>query len=256
MSHNHHIAACQFEPNVGDVEANYARIAELIVSLDDAVALAVFPELCVTGYVLDTAETLATTVPGDITDPLVDIAAEHDTSLIVGVPERADSALYNTLVLVNRTGVQTVYRKQYLWGGESDTFDAGSEPVIADTAVGNIWIINCYDLNFPEVALAYARVECDVLVACAAWRKSYLNDWTLLLRSRALDGTCYTVGANHLGTQQGRRHGGHSMIVDPCGVIIEDAGENEATVTAAVERDGLLEARARNPVLAYRREMQ
>jgi predicted amidohydrolase len=252
MSRDPHIAACQFEPDVGDIEANYDRIADLTVTLDDSVTLAVFPELCVTGYDLDTAEALATPVPGRITEPLLDIAAENNISLIAGVPEQANGALYNTLVLVDRSGVQVVYRKQYLWGAESETFEAGSGPVTADTALGKIGILNCYDLNFPEAALAYARDECDVLVVCAAWRDSYLTDWSLLLRSRAFDGTCYTIGVNQRGEQQGRQHGGHSMIVDPHGSIIENAGNNETTVTASVQRERLREARDRNPVLAYR----
>jgi predicted amidohydrolase len=253
MSRDSHIAAGQFEPDIGEIDANYNQIAELTASLDERVALAVFPELCVTGYDLDTAETLATPVPGHLTNPLIDIAAENDISLIAGVPELTDDGLYNTLVLVDQSGVQATYRKQYLWGTESDMFDTGTGPVIADTALGKIGLLNCYDLNFPETALTYARNECDVLVVCAAWRDSYLNDWSLLLRSRAFDGTCYTVGANHLGEQQGRQHGGHSMIVDPHGSIIENADNNETTVAASVQQERLREARNRNPVLAYRR---
>jgi predicted amidohydrolase len=256
MSRKRHIATCQFEPTVGDAEANYNRIAELTASLNDEVTLAVFPELCVTGYDLDVAEEWATPVPGSITDSLVEIAAKHNVSLVVGVPEQDGSALYNTLVLVDRTGVQAVYRKQYPWGDESDVFDRGSGPVTVETELGTIGFLICYGLNFPEAALSYARAECDILVVSAAWRKSYIDDWNVLLQSRALDGTCYVVGSNHVGTQRSRRHGACSLIADPCGVVIESAGKSESSIAAAVESDRLREGRERNPVTTYRKQTQ
>lgn len=256
MSTNPRIATCQFEPKVGSLEANYNRIEEITGSLDDDVTVAVFPELCVTGYDLGVAEEQATPVPGTITDPLVEIAAEHDTGLVVGVPEQDGSALYNTLVFVDHAGVQAVYRKQYPWGDESDVFDSGSEPVTVETELGTVGFLICYGLNFPEAALLYAQAECDVLVVSAAWRKSYMNDWNVLLQSRALDGTCYVVGSNHVGTQRGRRHGGESLITDPCGVVVESAGKTESSITTAIESDRLREGRERNPVTAYRKQTQ
>lgn len=256
MSKTPRIAACQFEPVVGDLEANYKRIDELTASLDDDVTVAVFPELCVTGYDLEVAEERATPVSGNITDPLVEIAIEHDIGLVVGVPERDGSARYNALAFVDSAGVRTTYRKQYLWGDESDVFDAGSGPVTTETELGKIGFLLCYDLNFPEAALAYGRTECDVLVVSAAWRESHIDNWTVLARSRALDGTCYVVGSNHSGEQRDRRHGGCSLIADPCGEVVEKTGTPESSVVVPLEDDRLQHCRRRNPVAAYRRQTQ
>lgn len=248
------IAACQFEPTVGDVDANCEQIATQAATLNDAVSYAVFPELSVTGYDLDTTSELATSVPGPVTDDLAAVAEKHDVGLIVGLPERTDSALYNSLVVIDGTGIQATYRKRGLWGAESEVFAAGSEPVTIDTALGTIGLVLCYDINFPETALAYAERKCDVLVVSAAWRRSYLDDWMLLLRSRALDGTCYVAGSNHAGDQRGRRHEGHSLIVGPDGGIIGEAEDGTAIVSSDIQETTIREARNRNPVLASRRQ--
>jgi predicted amidohydrolase len=246
------IAACQFEPEVGAPRTNYDRIEELVAGLDDGVELAVFPELCVTGYDLDAATELADAVPGALTDRAVGIADRHDLHLVVGVPEREGSTLYNDLVLVDGDGVRATYRKQYLWGEESAVFAAGEGPVTAETPVGTLGLLVCYDLNLPEAALAYARSECDVLAVSAAWRTSYLDDWKLLLRARALDGTCYVVGSNHAGDQRGRSHAGGSRVVGPGGTVL-DAADGDAFAVSATDRDQLETVREQNPVFETRR---
>lgn len=247
------VAACQFEPVVGGLDANYERVAALAEDAD--ADLAVFPELCVTGYDLEVARDRATPVPGDLTDPLVDIAARTDTDLVVGLPERDGDALYNAFALVDDDGVQATYRKCYPWGEEPTAFDTGDGPVVAETSAGRVGFLLCYDLNFPELALAYADRGCDVLAVGAAWRTSFRDDWRLLLRARALDGPCYTVGANHTGDQRGRDHGGASLIAGPRGQVLADSGTTPDAVVATVDADDLAAAHDRNPVGETRRSL-
>jgi predicted amidohydrolase len=247
------IAVCQFEPTVGAVDENCATIRALVTDLPDAVELAVFPELCVTGYDLEVAVAEATPVPGPLTDRLVDVARDTGVSLVVGLPERvpaSDSSppLYNDLVLVSPDGVECVYRKQRLWGDEAGVFATGDGPVTVEASVGTVGFLLCYDLNFPELALAYARREVDVLVVSAAWRNSFRADWTLLSRARALDGTCYVAGANHAGDQRGRQHRGGSLLVGPDGTVVDSLGDGTAHAVVSVVPDDLQAARTRNPV--------
>jgi predicted amidohydrolase len=156
------------------------------------------------------------------------------------------------LVVVTDDGVAASYRKQYLWGAEADAFATGDGPVTVETDVGTVGFLVCYDLNFPEAALAYADEPCDVLAVSAAWRESYRSDWGLLLRARALDGTCYVVGANHGGGQDGRVHAGGSLVAGPDGRLLTDTEDGQAIVTASVSPDSIREARERNPVLETR----
>jgi len=246
------IAACQFEPVIGAVEQNYATVRALATGLSDDAEIAVFPELCLTGYDLDVAAEAATPVPGPLTDRLTDIAADADATLVVGLPERDGDTVYNDLVAVTPEGVTGRYRKQFLWGDEADVFTAESGPETIETPAGTVGFLLCYDLNFPEAALAYARRGVDILAVSAAWRESYRADWELLLRARALDTTCYVVGSNHAGDQRGRRHAGGSRIAGPDGTVLASAEDGRGTVEAAAEPAELDAARDRNPVAETR----
>lgn len=250
-----HVAACQFEPAIGDVEANLEAIRTIGDDCGEDVTVAIFPELCVTGYDLEIVPDLATAVPGPMTDTLVEIAADLECSLVVGLPERDGEELFNTMVVVSGDGLEATYRKQYAWGEEADVFTPGEEPTTVETPVGTVGLCCCYDLNFPEVGLEYARLGCDVLAVNAAWRTSYLSDWRLLSRARARDGPFYVVASNHTGEQHGREHAGHSLIAGPDGRIQSEADDTRGVVTAPVEVSSLERAHRRNPVRATRSSM-
>jgi len=79
---NARIASCQFEPNVGNVDTNLDRIEQLTEQLPASTAFAVFPELCVTGYDLDSVPTAKSAVPGPVTERVQTIA--HNTGVDFG----------------------------------------------------------------------------------------------------------------------------------------------------------------------------
>lgn len=255
MTTHGRVAACQFEPVVDDVDANIESMASILDSLALSVELAVFPELCVTGYALDVAEDRAETVPGPMTDRLSSLAADSGVTIVAGVPERREDHLYNSLVTVDDDGLQGVYRKQYPWGDETETFTAVDEPVVVDTDLGRVGFLICYDANFPEAAIAYSKQWCDLLVVSAAWRQSYREDWRLLLRARALDGACYVVGSNHAGDQRGRRHEGGSLVANPRGKLLAQADHGQQAVTAPVSQESIAHGREKNPVHQTREEV-
>jgi predicted amidohydrolase len=248
------LAVCQFEPEIGDPEANVATMCDLLADLDDAVQVAVFPELCVTGYDLDLAGDLAMTPDDARLDPLVEAAAWHDVHLVVGLPEAGEDGIYNSLVYLTDRGVETVYRKRYPWGDESDVFETGTEATTVETPLGKAGFLLCYDINFPEATLPYAHAACDLVFASAAWRKSYHDDWDLLLRARARDTTCYVAGSNHAGDQNGRVHAGNSLIATPQGTIAATLGNRDEGTSVPVEKAVLDTARERNPVNETRRQ--
>lgn len=248
------IATCQFEPTVGDVDANLQRIEALADRLPTSTEFAVFPELCVTGYDFDVVPTASMAVPGPVTDRLRTVARRTGVSLVVGLPEAAGDDVYNSLVYVSESGVEATYRKQRLWGDEATQFTDGSGPVTVKTPVGRVGMLLCYDLNFPELALAYDEAECDVLAVSAAWRASFARDWRLLCRARALDQTCYVVASNHSGSQSGRRHGGESLVSGPRGDVVAEATDGTSVVSTVVEKETVETARRKNPVRRSRRE--
>lgn len=252
MSEKQHVAACQFEPAVGESITNLEIIDRMLARLPSSVAIAVFPELCVTGYDLDIVTERAAPIPGPLSDRLVSIAAAHDMIIVAGVPEHDGENLYNSLIIVDGDGVRDSYRKQRLWGDEAVIFSSGDTLTTVETRVGTVGLALCYDLNFPEIGLDYAREGCEILVVSAAWRTSYEADWRLLLRARALDGPYYVVGSNHAGDQLGRNHAGSSLVADPSGTVLSEVSGEVGHAVTPVEREQMNTGHNRNPVRASR----
>ena len=112
-------------------------------------------------------------------------------------------------------------------------------------------MMTCYDLRFPELARRLAVDGADALLVPAAWVKGPLKEhhWEVLATARALDNTCYVVAVGECGP----RNIGASMVVDPLGVAIARAAEQDALLYAELDPRRLAQARQALPVLANRR---
>jgi len=194
-------------------------------------------------------------------------ARELGVHLVAGsIAERDpdNEKLFNTSVLIDSQGeVEAVYRKIHMFdvdvGGvayrESEHEDPGTEIVVAhagDVAVG---MTVCYDLRFPELYRILAVRGARVIVVPAAFTLHTGKDhWEPLLRARAIENQAFIVAPNHFGEAPPHYHSyGRSMIVDPWGVILATAGDEETFIAA--ELDFALQDRVREslPSLANRR---
>ncbi len=114
-----------------------------------------------------------------------------------------------------------------------------------------VGLMTCYDLRFPELARRLVDAGAELIVVPAAWvagpRK--VEHWRTLLRARAIENTVFVAATG----QPGPRYTGHSMVVDPWGDVLAEAGEGAETVLVDVSRAALGEARRTNPSLANRR---
>jgi len=112
-------------------------------------------------------------------------------------------------------------------------------------------LMTCYDLRFPELGRLLVDQGAEVLVAPSAWvagpRKA--DHWRTLVRARAIENTVYVVAA----AQPGPRYTGLSMVVDPLGDVLVEAGDGPAVLRTTLDHEVLEEARRTNPSLANRR---
>ncbi len=248
-----------------DAAANRDAIAGRLAELGpaDGLDLVVLPEASMHDFGSPDLDLAAVAEPLD--GPFVALlgaeAARIGTTIVAGMFERTDGLPYNTLVVLGPDGVLTrTYRKIHLYDSfgykESDRLLAGEiSPVVIDVAGRSVGLMTCYDLRFPEMARALVDAGADVLLVPAAWvagdRK--LDHWRTLLTARAVENTVQVLAC----AQGGERYTGHSLVVDPWGSIVDEAGPGAtATVTAHVERDDVVRAREENPSLENRRIRQ
>jgi 5-aminopentanamidase len=168
------VALCQLAPAIGDVDANRDRILAAVRAAKEGGAdVVVLPELATSGYVFeDEAEArgLAEPADGPTSRALHDLAASLDVTVVVGLPELDGDRLYNSAVVVDRTGLRATYRKVHLWGRESQVFTAGDDAApVVDMGWGRLGVLVCYDLEFPEWVRRTALAGADLVCAPANW---------------------------------------------------------------------------------------
>lgn len=139
---------------------------------------------------------------------------------------------------------------------ESDTVEPGSQLVLVnDDELGKIGLTICYDLRFPEV---YRRLSGDgahtLLIPSAFTQYTGKAHWEILLRARAIENTCFVVAPSQCGHHYDDRHSfGHSMIIDPWGEILAEAGDEPEVLVMDLSSDRLYEVRHIMPSLHHRR---
>ncbi|MDX1434202.1 MAG: carbon-nitrogen hydrolase family protein [Gammaproteobacteria bacterium] len=138
---------------------------------------------------------------------------------------------------------------------ESESFECGDRAVLADTPWGRVGMTVCYDLRFAYLYRMLAQAGASYLTVPAAFmRTTGQAHWHVLLRARAIETGCYVFAACQWG-----RHGdavtyGHSLVVDPWGEVIAEAGaEEECVLVAEVDPARVITARARIPALEHDR---
>ena len=120
---------------------------------------------------------------------------------------------------------------------ESEAFRPGGQAVVAETPWGGLGMTVCYDLRFPQLYRALAHAGARLIAVPAAFTKMTGEaHWHVLMRARAIEAGCFVIAPCMWGSHSGARETfGHSLIVDPWGEVLADAGEGVGIVTADLD---------------------
>src|SRR5204863_4272578 len=109
----------------------------------------------------------------------------------------------------------------------------------------------CYDLRFPELFRQAAKAhQPELFAVIASFPEKRIAHWMALLRARAIENQAYLVGVNRVGDDPFYHYTGHSVIIDPQGETLADAGETEGCISAPIDLAGLKKYREGLPFLA------
>lgn len=139
---------------------------------------------------------------------------------------------------------------------ESDIFVPGNRAVLAQTPVGRIGLSICYDLRFPHLYRDLAQAGAELLAVPSNFLETTGRaHWHVLLRARAIENGCYVLAPAQWGeSRPGKRSFGHSLIVDPWGEVLADAGaDDEGIITVDIDEGRIAEVRGRIRSLAHDR---
>jgi predicted amidohydrolase len=219
-------ALAQLAPKLRDKEANLAAIERTVAR--SGADLVMFGELFLTGYMArDALPRLAETVPGPATERVASVAEEHGAHVLFGMPERdpKDRHLYNTAVLVRPDGAVHRYRKVHPANfgpfEEGLYFGRGSDVVVAETDIGRLGLMICYDSFFPELAKACALKGADALAIISAAPATSKPLFDKVLPARAIENAVFVLYTNLVGTELNMVFQGGTQGIGPRG---EDLG--------------------------------
>jgi predicted amidohydrolase len=137
---------------------------------------------------------------------------------------------------------------------ESATDRPGDEVVTCELAGWPVGLTICYDLRFPELYRALAVAGAELFTVPAGFMLHTGRDhWEVLLRARAIENGAFVVAPNQHGSWDGSRMFGRSLIVDPWGIVIANAGDGDGVCVADLDPARVAAARRSLPVLQHRR---
>lgn len=252
-----------------DQDANLALAAEQTEAAAAAgTDLVVLPEVFAWRGPQKLEPSVAEPIPGPVTDFISELSRRLGIHLLAGsvLEHSSETKCYNTSLLFGPDGAELArYRKIHLFEveiagevsvHESNTRLAGKDVVCVDTELGRLGLSICYDLRFPELYRKLADQGAEaILVPAAFTAPTGRVHWHALLRARAIENQCYVIAANQFGhNDDGFADYGHSMIIDPWGEILAEAGDDgPCRVEAELDPERLAQVRRNLPSLEHRR---
>jgi omega-amidase len=255
------IYCCQLDIAWEDKAANYRKVERLLAhARPQGDSLVLLPEMFATGFSMNVAEIAEDGGDGPTVQFLSRQAAALGVYIVGGFATHGDDGMgRNVLAVFCPDGKRVAdYQKihpfsvgdehrHYVGGERVCTFEWACSGSGTGTTVSPFI---CYDLRFPEIFRQGARAGAEVITLIANWPQARIEHWVTLLRARAIENQAYVAGVNRCGTDPKLVYTGRSIIVDPQGNVLADAGADERVITASIDVTALREYRRRFPFLA------
>jgi NAD+ synthase (glutamine-hydrolysing) len=260
------IGLAQISPRLGDVQANLDKhLAFVERAAAQGVELLVFPELSLTGYMLQDLVHEVARVPAP-DDPLLAplLEASHKLDLVVGFAERdVRGRLFTSGAYLSQGRMVHVHRKVYLptYGmfDESRDFDWGEEVRAFDTRFGRMGLLICEDFWHAGPPYLLWLDGADVMLLTSASPGRGIDHRGKLSSSRFVELVnqayaslfgCFMIHANRVGFEDGVNFWGGSTVYDPEGELVVQAPYfEESLLVTMLDLSALRRARARLPLL-------
>jgi predicted amidohydrolase len=239
------VAAAQAHALAGNVAENVATAAQLVRFAASAGAdLVVLPELFLSGHDLDAVRddpAGCEIVPGDprLDDLVAACYASRTVAAVGACVRRPGGTRTSSVLVVGRDGDSSVaYDAQHLPPDACDLFTPGDHGCSIEVGGWRLGIGTRHDVGFPEHVRAATLDGCDAYLCCGMFTRGdeeYRRD--LYLATRALENTCYTVLANHVGTTGTGPACGRSAVFGPDGRVVAEADADRVDVVVATLQD-------------------
>ena len=239
----------------GDTAYNLSRTLNAIATCADDTDLLVFPETHLTGFVggkqlAQVAEPLT----GPTLQTVLRAVRERGVSVVVGIAENHHGTFYNTSVLVTPEGIALQYRKTHLWPTERGDFCPGDRFTTVLWQGVRVGLLICYDIELPETARALAQLGAELIIVTNGNMDPYGPVHRTAIMARAQENQVFALMVNRVGAgDDALVFAGGSMVVDPFGRVLFEAGREETRQVVELDFAQLKAARRDYDYLKDRR---
>lgn len=220
-------------------EDNLRAFTNKITPLRGNTDLVVLPEMFTTGFSMN-AEALAEPMEGETLEWLKEQAQLLDAAITGSYIVEDNGAYFNRLLFVFPDGSYHHYDKRHLFtlAKEHHTYQAGQDKLIVEWKGWKICPLICYDLRFP--VWSRNSEDYDLLIYVANWPETRAEHWKTLLKARAIENQCFTIGVNRVGKDEnGLAYSGDTTLLDYYGKVIHQCSTVESTFTTALSKSAL-----------------
>jgi omega-amidase len=246
----------QFDVQKGQTQANIDTVLAYMDALaDNGVCLAVLPEMFSCSF--DNAH-LAEHIQMSpiVLEKLSAKAGQRKIAVAGSLPMLTKGGICNTMVFIDTNGqIKGRYEKLHLFKltREDQYYTPGSRMGVADTSLGRVGLMICYDLRFPELSRSLALEDVNMLIISAQWPTPRKNHWQALLIARAIENQLYVVGTNRTGQEDGVPFPGYSLVIDPSGNVLNTPEKKAGIGWGDIDLDTVPAVRSAIPCFSDRR---
>lgn len=246
--------ALQFDIAWENKPANFAKVRSFLEQASpEPGSLVALPEMFATGFSMN-ATAIAEERGGETEQFLAALAKEFRITVIGGAAIRGrDGKTRNKALVFSSAGdLICFYAKMrpFTPGEEDRHYTAGNRPSVFEWGECSVSPFICYDVRFPELFREAARrYQPELFVVIANFPAKRIEHWVRLLQARAIENQAYVMGVNRIGNDPFYSYNGRSLIIDPQGDILADAGEAEGTIRAELDLENLAKYREGLPFL-------
>lgn len=245
---------CQFNIAWENREANFDRVRDMLAAEEISPgSLIVLPEMFSTGFSMH-VDKVAEDEPSQAEAFLKDLASQKESAVMGGLVTRisGEEKGRNELLVVGADGEKLArYQKirTFRYTNEFDHYERGEEVCVFEWGGLKICPLICYDLRFPELFRRGAAMGAQVFTVIASWPAVRADHWLTLLRARAIENQAYVIGVNRCGEDPNWEYPGASVVIDPHGKVIADAGKEDGVLAAELSIEVVKDWRKEFPAL-------
>ena len=222
------VAIAQIEAIKGNIEKNIENHLKWInQAIQDNADMVIFPELSLTGYEPDLAESLATNQDDTRLDEMQSLSDKNRITIGVGLPTRKERNVFVSMIIFQPHKERITYSKQYLYPPEESIFTAGKNPMVLDFETEVVSPAICYEAS-NEAHCEYAsQNNATIYLASVLSSIGGIDAELEKLSDIAKNKNMVTFMANYVGKSGGYECAGKSSVWNEKGELIGQLGDKE-----------------------------